>query len=159
MKIFTLTAAIVVSTSLIHATNGFLSSTRTEVCGDPSDNCMNEENWSRCIDLVAECRNSVKVLDSTCPWKFACDEDDLFEQHPLEQTPSACASLLVYKDKKCHGDPIRSLTFPTWTHPGSLCCKYSITSLIFDCGWHFPIQFSSQFSNRIDCDIVNEIRS
>jgi hypothetical protein len=36
--------------------------------------------------------------------------------------PSACVSLLVYKDPDCSGDPLRAITFPTWsTRPGSPC--------------------------------------
>jgi hypothetical protein len=36
--------------------------------------------------------------------------------------PSACVSILVYKDPDCRGDPLRAITFPTWSaKPGSPC--------------------------------------
>jgi len=47
-----------------------------------------------------------------------------FEEEMMQETqpqPSACVSLLVYEDFDCSGEPLRSLTFPTWTEMGSPC--------------------------------------
>lgn len=107
-----------------------------QLCGLPTDSCMNDENWNHCLDLV-ETGCVVQKDPSSCPYEYQClgpqviDDDQDYHLHirttnkdSLEKKkPNACASLLVYKDKECTGSPIRSLTFPTWTTPGSRCCK------------------------------------
>ena len=47
-------------------------------------------------------------------------EDTLAKE--VAAKPTACVSLLVYKDEQCNGAPVRSLTFPTFIEPGP-CCK------------------------------------
>lgn len=47
------------------------------------------------------------------------DDDDYGSKNKL----SACASLYVYKDRKCNGEPLYAMSFPTYRHPGSPCCK------------------------------------
>lgn len=37
--------------------------------------------------------------------------------------PDACVTVFVYDDEKCTGEPKREMTFPTWSKPGSPCCK------------------------------------
>ena len=41
----------------------------------------------------------------------------------FDSEPDACVSLLVYFDENCRGDPLRILTFPTWSEKGSPCCE------------------------------------
>jgi hypothetical protein len=67
--------------------------------------------------------------------------------------PSACVSLLVYKDHECSGDPLRAITFPTWsTRPGSPCFhdpsmpNYSVKSQRCDLRrgkWHQDVYLMS----------------
>jgi len=38
-----------------------------------------------------------------------------------DDKPDACVSLLIHPDAKCIGEPKETLTFPTWTKPGSPC--------------------------------------
>lgn len=108
------------------------------VCGDPSDPCMNEENWDRCNEFVeAGCRDLI-IMDS-CPLQFVCSDEsgpkipDGADRTPhirRSQAPKpkpvaeSCVSLWVYKDEKCQGDPVRAIRFPTWSKEGSPCCKY-----------------------------------
>jgi hypothetical protein len=118
----------------------------TSPCGDPDDSCMDNENWKKCRNLEVNGCKSIHVLES-CPLQFACG-DDAAEQlhqdsenakspqdsidilHPIVIPPtsseeisrySACVSLYVYHDHKCSGAPVRLITFPTWTGPGSPC--------------------------------------
>jgi hypothetical protein len=39
--------------------------------------------------------------------------------------PDACVTICVYNDLECNGAPLREMTFPTWSEPGSPCCKSS----------------------------------
>lgn len=88
-------------------------------CPDRTDACMNDENYAACLDLVeAECKNL--LVQESCPVQFACGDDDGNEGVGYD----ACVSLFVYGDKKCSGEPLRVLTFPTMSKPGSPCCKF-----------------------------------
>lgn len=44
--------------------------------------------------------------------QYAQDDDD---------EPKACVSLLVHPDTRCKEDPIKTISFRTWTKPGSPC--------------------------------------
>jgi hypothetical protein len=109
----------------------------TSPCGAPEDSCMDNDNWNQCRNLESNGCKSIQVLKS-CPLQFSCgDGDDEKNQHgntdavalnpPLnedisgERSPDACVSLFVYENKKCNGPPVRVLSFPTWTAPGSPC--------------------------------------
>jgi hypothetical protein len=109
-------------------------------CGDPDDSCMNNENWKQCRNLEVNGCKSIQVLES-CPLQFACgdgNDEKLYqisenaidgllpfvipsEDISGERMPGACVSLFVYQNSKCSGPPLRVLSFPTWTAPGSAC--------------------------------------
>lgn len=38
-----------------------------------------------------------------------------------DDKPDACVSLFVHPDTRCREDPLKIVTFPTWTKPGSAC--------------------------------------
>ena len=38
-----------------------------------------------------------------------------------DKKPNACVSLLVHPDSRCKEDPVKTISFPTWTEPGSPC--------------------------------------
>lgn len=85
-------------------------------CGEPTDPCMNNENWALCQVLVEDGCQDIAVMES-CPLQFACNDD---------ATAGACVTLNVYEDKYfCTGDPIITLSFPTSTAKGGPCCKCS----------------------------------
>ena len=62
-------------------------------------------------------------------------------------TPDACVSILVYKDQMCLEGPIRTMTFPTYSAPGSPCCKFC--SLLFCCRISPQDIFSNIFSYHV----------
>lgn len=95
-----------------------------EICGTPADECMTEEIWTDCLDMIVRGCQDLKVDETSCPKTFSCANElkvVSFPDKEKEEDPSACVSLLLYGDPKCHGDPVRSITFPTWTKPGSPC--------------------------------------
>jgi hypothetical protein len=99
-------------------------------CGNPTDVCMNQDNWNKCRSLIESGCQMLEIMES-CPLQFACGDDD--EERKLtdnaeddvsvDKKSKACVSLFVYEDKKCRGEPVRSITLPTWNKPGSPCCK------------------------------------
>jgi hypothetical protein len=98
-------------------------------CGKPTDPCMNEENWQRCLDLHADGCETVLSMES-CPLQFVCaggsldaKADNPEAKTTAEPVPDACVSLYVYAEERCQGKPLRVMSFPTWTSPGSKCCK------------------------------------
>jgi hypothetical protein len=111
----------------IHADTGGLRR-HDDQCGTPTDGCMNEDNWNACRSLVEQGCQNIQMMES-CPLQFACGDAERGRQLRQEmeqkhkQRPKACVSLLVYRDAKCQDGPVRSVTFPTWTKPGSPCCK------------------------------------
>ena len=130
MKAFALALALI-PVALGH--NGVPS---RSICGDPMDLCMNDESWESCRELEEQgCENIIAEMES-CPIQFSCRDEHPPHPgpHPRPHTkpprphprpkPDACVSLFVYKDKKCSGKPLHELTFPTWTKPGSPCCKF-----------------------------------
>lgn len=115
MKVLSLQAISLVCLALhLRSSNAFFD---IEVCGDPSDDCMNDSNWAECLGFVVNGCQTLKVDDSVCPTKFLCED----AEKGADKDPEACASLFLYSNKKCHGDPIKSITFQTWTKPGSPC--------------------------------------
>jgi hypothetical protein len=117
----------------------------TSPCGDPDDSCMNSENWKQCRNLEINGCKSIQVLES-CPLQFACGDSDDEQLRPNtenviddllpfivpdppsseeisgeERSHGACASLFIYGDNKCSGSPLKVLSFPTSTGPGSPC--------------------------------------
>jgi hypothetical protein len=117
----------------------------TSPCGDPDDSCMDNENWNQCRNLEINGCKSIQVLKS-CPLQFACGDGDDEQLQPSTDNnlddlssfvvpapppskeisagasiPGACVSLFVYQNSKCSGPPLRVLSFPTWTGPGSPC--------------------------------------
>jgi hypothetical protein len=108
----------------------------TSPCGDPGDACMDNDNWNQCRNLEINGCKSIQVLES-CPVQFSCgdgddeklqqgNEDAISLRLPpsdeiLGKHPSACVTLFVYKNSNCKGPPVRELSFPTWTAPGSPC--------------------------------------
>ena len=96
-------------------------------CPAASEACMNEENRAQCLDLVAAGCENLLVMES-CPLQFGCgDNNERVKRRRNLLTASgdadACVTLSVFGNKKCAGRPIRELTFPTWSQPGSPCCK------------------------------------
>lgn len=89
-----------------------------ELCPDLSDACMNEENYAVCSDLVDSGCKDLMIMES-CPLQFTCGDS---EKPAAVSAYDACVSLYVYEDKKCSGEPLREMTFPTWSEPGSPCC-------------------------------------
>jgi hypothetical protein len=103
-------------------------------CGKPTDPCMTEENWNQCRELEENGCQQVAVMVS-CPLQFQCGDlpdNDSGSGSDLGK-PNACASLDVYRDKKCKDGPLRTISFPTWTQPGSKCCKYLTKCLVCLC--------------------------
>jgi hypothetical protein len=99
--------------------------TTKSLCGKPTDPCMTQENWNQCRELEENGCQQVGVMES-CPLQFQCvdplpDDSDSGSASPGK--PTACVSLDVYRDKKCKDGPVRTISFPTWTKSGSLCCK------------------------------------
>ena len=104
-------------------------------CGDDpcpaaSEACMNEENRAECLDLVAAGCENLLVMES-CPLQFGCGDNNNDRLKRSRRNllaassgdADACVTLSVFGNKKCAGRPIRELTFPTWSQPGSPCCK------------------------------------
>ena len=111
-------------------------------CPDPSSSCMNQENYAKCRDLEASGCQNILVLES-CPLQFGCQngarrELDRSQLLLEDDQPDACVSLHVYSNKQCAGKPVRELTFPTWSRPGSPCCEWMHMSFRsckhWDCG-------------------------
>jgi hypothetical protein len=114
----------------------------TSPCGDPDDPCMDKESWNQCRNLEINGCKSIQVLES-CPLQFACgDKDNEKLENDKKNTsnnppfmitpphigdivgekPNACVGLYVYEGDMCRsGPPIRVISFPTWTAPGSPC--------------------------------------
>ena len=42
-------------------------------CPEPTDSCMNEENYQECLDVVATCEGEILIMES-CPLQFGCDD-------------------------------------------------------------------------------------
>ena len=64
------------STSLILASGCDSSSDDTSAswsCPEPTDACMDEDNYQQCLDVVATCEGEVLIMES-CPLQFGCDE-------------------------------------------------------------------------------------
>jgi hypothetical protein len=94
-----------------------------DVCGDPSEDCQSEETWANCLNLVVNGCQNIKADESACPRQYICEDDEdfgLFEDD-IEEANLACASLFLYGNRKCHGDPVKTITFQTYTKPGSKC--------------------------------------
>jgi len=136
MKVFPFALALLV-VALGHAT-------AKSACGNPTDPCMNDENWEFCRELEEQGCEKIAVMES-CPLQFSCGDNAHPPRpapgphpkprpgpHPKPKPyhkPDACVSLFVYKDKKCSGKPMHQLTFPTWTKPGSPCCKFILIAI------------------------------
>lgn len=97
-------------------------STGEEPCPDVSDACMNDENYAICRDLIDSGCQDLVVMES-CPLQFACGDTDKKPASVAASEYDSCVSLYVYEDKLCSGEPTREMTFPTWSEPGSPCCK------------------------------------
>ena len=107
------------------------TTTTSSPCGQVTDPCMDEENWQHCLSLEEQgCKLITRA--KTCPLQFRCADLHIIVEEgtddesppPDDVKPTGCVSLFVYADKKCHGEPVRTMSFPTWTKPGSPCCKY-----------------------------------
>ena len=97
-------------------------------CGKPTDVCMTQENWNQCRELEENGCQQVAVLES-CPLQFQCGDLPDNDIGSAPGKPTACVSLDVYRDKKCKDGPVRTISFPTWTQSGSMCCEYRILGL------------------------------
>ena len=87
-------------------------------CPEAGSPCMNEENFEQCQEIVNSGCERLIVVES-CPLQFACGDSDVYSGPEL----NACVTLLVYDDDTCSGEPKRPLMFPTFSEPGSACCK------------------------------------
>ena len=86
-------------------------------CPQATSPCMNEENFEQCREIVNSGCEQLIVMES-CPLQFACGDSYSGPE------PNACVTLLAYDDETCSGEPKRPLMFPTFSEPGSPCCKW-----------------------------------
>lgn len=93
-------------------------------CPALSEPCMNEENLRDCQQIEEQGCKQVITMES-CPLQFACG-DKSRDIDAAQQSPDACVSVYVYENEKCENIPKRVLTFPTWSQPGSECCKCTL---------------------------------
>ena len=42
-------------------------------CPEPTEACMDEENYQQCLDVSATCEGEILIMES-CPLQFGCDE-------------------------------------------------------------------------------------
>ena len=108
-------------------------------CPDPTLSCMNQENYAKCRDLEESGCQNILVLES-CPLQFGCQNGVRLDRGLVqvgEDEPGACVSLFVYDNQHCAGQPVQELTFPTWSRPGSPCCKCIPMSFILCRHWAF----------------------
>jgi hypothetical protein len=141
--------SISILTLVLPGAIGALTSTSSP-CGEPDDSCMDNENWKQCRNLELNGCQSIQVLES-CPLQFACGDEDyddgqlhqdsdnaIVDELPpfvipaplptkdisdddYQNAPDACVSLFVYQNGHCSGQPLRVMSFPTWTERGSPC--------------------------------------
>ena len=62
---------LLVSTTMLHFINITSTCQPYSVCGEPSDACMNNENFRVCKDLEDSGCTNILVMES-CPLQFAC---------------------------------------------------------------------------------------
>mmetsp|Transcript_19348 Transcript_19348/g.35578 ORF Transcript_19348/g.35578 Transcript_19348/m.35578 type:complete len:204 (+) Transcript_19348:85-696(+) len=67
----TFTKLLLVSSTMLHFINSTLTCQPYSVCGEPSDACMNDENFRVCKDLEDSGCTNILVMES-CPLQFAC---------------------------------------------------------------------------------------
>jgi hypothetical protein len=119
-----LIASVAVYLFIVPATNASVI-TSYEECPDPSDPCMNNDSFNECLDLIDSGCDEITVVPS-CPLQFVCHVVEEQQQSPLDNEDDnfdSCVSLYVYETTRCTGEPIREMTFSTWSKPGSPCCK------------------------------------
>lgn len=127
--------SIIVGIYLILLSDAAVISSYDE-CPDPSDSCMNEHNFDECLDLIDSGCDTVVVMPSSCPLQFICQTGATtsFDKED-DNNFDSCVSLYVYENTKCSGEPIREMTFSTWSQPGSPCCKLSETIVMLCIVW------------------------
>ena len=42
-------------------------------CPEPTEACMDEENYQQCLDVTATCEGEILIMES-CPLQFGCDD-------------------------------------------------------------------------------------
>jgi hypothetical protein len=90
----------------------------SNICGEASDPCMNDENLAHCRDIEKGGCQNLQVVPSSCPRQFYCHDDD-----EVSPAPDACVSLAVFEQDDCEGKQLHVISIPTWSSPGSPCCK------------------------------------
>jgi hypothetical protein len=111
------------------ATLLFLAAGALGACPGVEEPCMTEENHQKCMELVEKGCTNLLCMES-CPLQFTCAEyahkslrskPSTSKPKPKPKQPDSCVSLYVYDDHKCTGKPTRTMTFPTYSQPGSPC--------------------------------------
>ena len=42
-------------------------------CPEPTESCMDEDNYQQCLDVTATCEGEILIMES-CPLQFGCDD-------------------------------------------------------------------------------------
>lgn len=104
----------------------------SSVCGLPTDPCMNENNWADCQILESSGCSNIVAMES-CPLQFSCSDDDGSSGGGggggMNTEPNACVTFQVYNNGYCDDKVLRTLSFSTWSTPGSPCSTLPSASL------------------------------